>query len=59
MTPRTYHILKKLGINPDKNKDEVFLDLLNIADFLFDELERDEKERFRREIRRLISKPSS
>lgn len=59
MTPKEIYILEKLGIDASKSNDEILHDLINLADWLYDELERDEQIRFLREIRRLIQKPTN
>lgn len=59
MTPRELHIFKKLGIDPDRPREEVLQDLLNLADYLYNCLEEDEKTRFMKELRRLILKPTN
>lgn len=59
MTPKQLNTLKKLGIDPDKSEEDILHDLINLADWLYDELEREESIKFIREIRRLIKRPSN
>lgn len=51
--------LKKLGIDTNKPTIEIFEDLLNVAEFLYEETEKTEIERFRRELERLLQKPTN
>ena len=51
--------LNKLGINTDKCTIDIFEDLLNIAEHLYEELEIREEDRMRIEINRLSRKPTN
>lgn len=46
-------ILKKLGINPNNCSVDVFTDLLNVSEYLYDQLEQTEIDRFRAELIRI------
>lgn len=46
-------ILKKLGINTQNSNREIFEDLLNLSEYLYDQLDRSEIDRFRAELKRL------
>ena len=46
-------VLKKLGINPKNSSREILEDLLNVAEYLYEELEKSEIEKFRAELKRL------
>lgn len=59
MTPKQLNTLEKLGVDTSKSEEEILVDLINIAEWLHDELERDEQTRFLRDIRRTIQKPSN
>ena len=50
--------LKKLGINVENTTIEIFEDLLNIAEHLWEELEVKEEQRFKEELARL-KKPTN
>jgi hypothetical protein len=50
--------LKKLGINTDNTTIEIFQDLINVAIYLYEELEIKEEDRFKVELFRL-KKPSN
>jgi hypothetical protein len=50
--------LKKLGISTDKNTIDIFEDLINVAIYLYEELEIKEEDRFKVELFRL-KKPSN
>lgn len=45
--------LERLGINAGKPITFILEDLLSLTEFLFEETEKDELERFRKEIKRL------
>jgi len=51
--------LNKLGINTDKCTIDIFEDLLNIAEHLYEELEIREEDRMRIEINRLSRNPTN
>lgn len=53
MDTRQIRVLDKLGIDPSQNLDVIFENLLNLAEFLYDETEKSEEQRFQQEIRRL------
>jgi hypothetical protein len=53
MTPKQLYILEKLGLDINKPEEEIFESIINLADYLYKELEIDERERFMREIKRL------
>lgn len=59
MTPEQLHILKKLGIDSEKSEEDILHDLINLSEWLYDELEKDEKERFMKELRRITKKPTN
>jgi protein-tyrosine-phosphatase len=46
-------ILKKLGININNTTIDIVCDLVNVADYLYDQLEQTEIERFRAELKRI------
>lgn len=46
-------ILKKLGINTNNTTIEIFEDVINIANHLYDLLEQSEEDKFREELKRL------
>jgi hypothetical protein len=50
--------LKRLGIDTDKNTIDIFEDLINVAIYLYEELEIKEEDRFKVELFRL-KKPSN
>lgn len=45
--------LTRLGINPNKPITFIVEDLLALTEFLFEKTERDEMEKFKKEIKRL------
>lgn len=51
--------LKKLGINTDRNTIDIFEDLINVAIYLYDELEIKEEYRLRIEINRVTKKSTN
>jgi len=46
-------VLKKLGINTNNTTIDIVGDLVNVADYLYDQLEQTEMERFRSELKRI------
>lgn len=46
-------VLKKLGINTNNTTIDIVVDLVNVADYLYDQLEQTEMERFRAELKRI------
>ena len=53
MDKQQIYRLQKLGINTDNCTIDIFEDLLNIAEHLFEELEIREEDRFKTELYRL------
>jgi hypothetical protein len=46
-------ILKKLGIDTSNTTIDIVCDLVNVAEYLYDQLEQTEIERFRAELKRI------
>jgi hypothetical protein len=46
-------ILKKLGIDTNNTTIDIVCDLVNVAEYLYDQLEQTEIERFRAELKRI------
>lgn len=59
MNSRQLHIIKKLGIDSEKSEEDILHDLINLSEWLYDELEKDEQTRFLKEIKRLVTKPTN
>lgn len=51
-------LLAKLGINHKNKESDILIDLLNVSEYLYDQLEEKEMERFRAELER-IKKPTN
>lgn len=58
MTPEQYNKIKALGIDPDISDENIFENLLDLATYLFHKVGEEEKERFKKEIRRVL-KPTN
>lgn len=58
MSAEQLFLLERLGIDTTKSFEEMFNDLLHVAEFLYDETERNEQDRFRMELNR-IKKPTN
>lgn len=56
MTTREEQILKELGFDLNRPKEEIFSNLVRLADYLYKELNLSEQDRFIREIKRLTKK---
>lgn len=56
MTTREIQILKELGFDLNRPKEEIFSNLIRLADYLYKELNLNEQDRFLRDIQRLTKK---
>lgn len=56
MTSKEVKILKELGFDLSRPKEETFSNLIRLADYLYKELALNEQDRFLRDIQRLTKK---
>jgi len=53
MTPRQIYILDKLGIDTNQTNEDILSNLIELSEWLYDELEKEEESRFAKELKRL------